>query len=276
MSHDDAFLEAILDAPDDDAPRLLYADWLDEHGNADRAEFIRVQCAAERLPQADPRRRPLMERARVLLRARQREWDRPLLDAAGCRPPSRRWMAWLLDLPRPKRTYPPLYDWTYRRGFIDSIDVAMRAFLDRADAFFRTAPLREVVFESGAAASVDALVAMPHLRRLRRLELSGLEIDDLAARTLARCPHLSGLSALVLYGNNIGEMGAHELAASPHLAGLTVLDLGWNLIGPGGARALAASPHLSRLTVLNLQECGVESAVRAALRARFPAARILF
>src|SRR5688500_16170422 len=44
MATAQAFLDAIVDAPDDDAPRLVYADWLDDHGDADRAEFIRAQC----------------------------------------------------------------------------------------------------------------------------------------------------------------------------------------------------------------------------------------
>lgn len=39
-----AFLAAIKAAPDDDLPRLVAADWLEEHGETDRAEFIRVQC----------------------------------------------------------------------------------------------------------------------------------------------------------------------------------------------------------------------------------------
>ena len=39
----DAFLEAIIAAPGDDTPRLVYADWLEEHGEGERAEFIRVQ-----------------------------------------------------------------------------------------------------------------------------------------------------------------------------------------------------------------------------------------
>jgi uncharacterized protein (TIGR02996 family) len=43
MSHDEAFLQAIIESPDDDAPRLVYADWLDEHGQPVRADFIRVQ-----------------------------------------------------------------------------------------------------------------------------------------------------------------------------------------------------------------------------------------
>lgn len=32
-------LDAILASPEDDAPRLIYADWLDEQGESDRAEF---------------------------------------------------------------------------------------------------------------------------------------------------------------------------------------------------------------------------------------------
>ncbi|HVK11359.1 MAG TPA: TIGR02996 domain-containing protein [Gemmataceae bacterium] len=42
------FLATIRAAPDDDAPRLVYADWLDEHGDGARAEFIRVQCELAR------------------------------------------------------------------------------------------------------------------------------------------------------------------------------------------------------------------------------------
>jgi uncharacterized protein (TIGR02996 family) len=41
---------AILDAPDDDAPRLMYADALEEQGHGAMAEFIRVQCEFERGP----------------------------------------------------------------------------------------------------------------------------------------------------------------------------------------------------------------------------------
>src|SRR4051812_49564005 len=44
MGDDDAFLRAIADAPADDAPRLVYADWLDEHGQSDQAEYLRLTC----------------------------------------------------------------------------------------------------------------------------------------------------------------------------------------------------------------------------------------
>lgn len=49
MTDGDRLLRSILAAPDDDAPRLIYADWLEENGQTDRAEFIRVQCASAML-----------------------------------------------------------------------------------------------------------------------------------------------------------------------------------------------------------------------------------
>jgi uncharacterized protein (TIGR02996 family) len=56
MTHDEAFLRAILDNPDDDTPRLVYADWLEEQGDP-RGEFIRLQCLLARMPYDDPARR---------------------------------------------------------------------------------------------------------------------------------------------------------------------------------------------------------------------------
>ena len=40
----EAFLNAIFDAPKDDLPRLVFADWLDDRGESGWAEKIRVQC----------------------------------------------------------------------------------------------------------------------------------------------------------------------------------------------------------------------------------------
>lgn len=41
----DELLADILANPEDDTPRLIYADWLEDHDQAERAEFIRVQIA---------------------------------------------------------------------------------------------------------------------------------------------------------------------------------------------------------------------------------------
>lgn len=47
MNEPKGFLHAIADNLFDDAPRLIFADWLEEHDDPDRAEFIRVQCELE-------------------------------------------------------------------------------------------------------------------------------------------------------------------------------------------------------------------------------------
>jgi uncharacterized protein (TIGR02996 family) len=55
MQDESAFLEAIAAVPEDDAPRLVYADWLEEQGHAGRAELLRLDCRLSRQPLADPR-----------------------------------------------------------------------------------------------------------------------------------------------------------------------------------------------------------------------------
>src|SRR5262245_58780869 len=49
-----ALLAAILDEPDSDVHRLVYADWLDDAGHVGWAALIRAQCALQRLLLASP------------------------------------------------------------------------------------------------------------------------------------------------------------------------------------------------------------------------------
>src|SRR5690349_17980473 len=74
MSQEDAFLQAIIDSPDDDAPRLLFADWLEERGDVARAEFIRVQIELARLPFDDERVSALQAREFRLLSRHGMTW----------------------------------------------------------------------------------------------------------------------------------------------------------------------------------------------------------
>ena len=48
-----AFIRAIIAAPDDDTVRLAFADWLDDRGETERAEFIRLQCHIASLDPSD-------------------------------------------------------------------------------------------------------------------------------------------------------------------------------------------------------------------------------
>jgi uncharacterized protein (TIGR02996 family) len=117
LTHDDAFVQAICESPDDDTPRLVYADYLDERGDP-RGEFIRVQCELARLPEDDERREDLEAKERELLRRHRREWLRPLRGL--------------------------LSKCEFCRGFVEEGIAAADVFTRRADDIFRAAPLRRV------------------------------------------------------------------------------------------------------------------------------------
>ena len=77
MTHDD-LLQAIIERPDDDAPRLIFADWLEDHGEPERAAFIRVQLDLAKVAEKDERRHGLEEREKELLARHEEEWVRPV------------------------------------------------------------------------------------------------------------------------------------------------------------------------------------------------------
>ncbi len=72
------FWKAICADPDDDVPRLVFADYLDEQGHPERAELIRAQCDLEALPISDPRRIDLEMTSRWLLQEYQHQWNEEL------------------------------------------------------------------------------------------------------------------------------------------------------------------------------------------------------
>src|SRR5215216_3273134 len=54
MTDRDALYRAILAHPDDDTPRLVYADWLQENDRPEEAEFIRLGCRLDATPPDHP------------------------------------------------------------------------------------------------------------------------------------------------------------------------------------------------------------------------------
>lgn len=81
MNTEDAFIEAILSDPSAPAPRLIYADWLEESGDPSsiyRAEYLRIECALDALPARDPQRQKLQARLRNLRATVGDDWWRQL------------------------------------------------------------------------------------------------------------------------------------------------------------------------------------------------------
>src|SRR5215213_5024358 len=86
MSDEAALLRAIREHPDEDTPRLVYADWLQEYGDdEDRAAFIRLECELARLPPADRRRSVLLQRRRTLWEAHKGRWRAAVPHTRGVR-----------------------------------------------------------------------------------------------------------------------------------------------------------------------------------------------
>lgn len=73
--HAQAFLRDIAEHPEDDTPRLIYADWLAEQGEDDRGDLIRVQCALAKMEDDNPRKKELEDKERQLLKGAQNRWE---------------------------------------------------------------------------------------------------------------------------------------------------------------------------------------------------------
>jgi uncharacterized protein (TIGR02996 family) len=261
MTHDEAFLQAIREAPDDDGPRLVYADWLEDHGQAERAEFIRVQCERARRDEEDPRAKALHQRAGELLQAHWEEWVEPLRKATlPLGPQFGEFWLW---------RYSPEGLAKFRRGFVDTLTLGTEEFLTRVGVLARLLPLRGLVLR-GAGQRAEALAAAPYLDCVEMLVFADYFDDPLktdGARALAGSPYLGRLRWLVLARNDIADAGMEALAAAPWLRGLRQLDLDDNGLSDVGVRALAASSYPTRLRGLNLAGNSIGDPGAAALAA---------
>ena len=70
---DDPFIRAVLVDPENEAPRLIYADWLEERGDP-RGEYLRLECYLATLSQDDPQLDPVLIRFRELHRQIDPAW----------------------------------------------------------------------------------------------------------------------------------------------------------------------------------------------------------
>ncbi len=214
MTHEEAFLQDILDDPDDDAPRLIFADWLEEHGELLRAEFIRADCELANLSEGDPRQTEVAMRAHALRQRYEPVWRKTIPEWAA---PLR------LQL---------------HRGFGAGIYTTTSTFLRLGWRALRAYPIQHADL-SGVVAFLNKLTRSRLLASLRSLELADYRIGTEEARQLAACPHLAGLSALRIEGSNsIGPEGARALAESPYLANLAKLTLATNWMRAEGEDAL--------------------------------------
>jgi uncharacterized protein (TIGR02996 family) len=262
MTEEDAFFQAMLEAPDDDAPRLIFTDWLQERGDT-RGDFIRKHNDLSQTGPDEVRRR------------HEENWFGPLLKE--------------------------IHSYDFERGFLKQLTLqgtsGLRLLIKHAETFFGLSlVLRLGLFQSddpGSDATLDAdavraFAQLPHLSRVRALTISGYResgnyssnfIDATGVRILCKSPYLTSLASLNLGGNELKAAGPRAIVDSPNLARLGVLSLsgsagfdwdgsrvsGWSNIGPSGVVILAKSPFATRLTELDISWNDIDDAAVEAL-----------
>jgi uncharacterized protein (TIGR02996 family) len=204
MTDEDAFLKAICDQPDEDMPRLAFADWLDERGgdvNAAWAELIRVQVSLARGAGAD----------REQLAARERDLS-PVVAAA-----------WPTRLGFPDG----LYWQNWSRGFPLAVS-ARGAFVRAARPVFAgRIPLREFSLKGATDAGLLEFVTWPELALVRKLGVwtDAAPVTGRGLRALTGCEHLSNLERLQMQWVVLTDAAVAAFLDSPHMARVISLRL---------------------------------------------------
>ena len=153
---------AVIAAPTDDLPRLVYADWCDENGQPERAEFIRVQCTLAR---------PDGLSAERLAELRIRE--QTLLDIHG--------EAWLAPLrARGEPLFSPRTHGQFHRGFVETVWMPAAEFLANADRLFERCPVRELRVTQVTRREWEWMLHRGLTRRLEAIDLSERMLGDIA------------------------------------------------------------------------------------------------
>jgi uncharacterized protein (TIGR02996 family) len=262
-----AFLAAAKEEPEDDAPRLVLCDWLQEHGDehdAARADFVRLQCQFAREALRSPFVADILRREHILpyqgvlrytlmgayrrLAAQDARLGNLLRRAADLHQQHEaRWLGPVRQRANACQSH---------RGLL-TLDVDGRKFACRlmaAVAASDIGPWLEALHLSGVPREALGRIARcPLLAHLRTLDLSsnpGLGAEGLGV--LVSSPHLSRLARLNASQTGLRGGGAQALARATGLSGLRELVLSGNGLGPADAEALATAPHLGGLTSLVL------------------------
>ena len=239
----EAFLRAIFDAPDDDTPRLVYADFLEEQGELDRATFIRLECEHRRLLALIPGDPDLAGRLVSLVPEKQAAYHRATVGRPGsirpywhcergfARPP------WRLVVPAADLGDPP----------------ALRArVVAETPEWFGATALRGDPARPLGEDEVTVLLDLPFTQQVTDWDLGG-HVQELPAEPATEDAGTFGLIDLI-ERPVVTLKGVEALAAHRGARRIRSLDLTHNQLGNDAVRALARSPHLIRLERLDFRD----------------------
>src|ERR1043165_7811706 len=211
---DTNFLQEIIADPDNDIPRLIYADWLEERGDP-RGEFIRLQCQRASLPEdATQARTRLLAREEEFLSRHRQVWS-------GSWPESiqlgfeRGLVMWatgdvdtLLQIEQSLFAQHPITNLTIAGGNVNKL-LSELTVLDR---------LQSLVLRQSNVAD-EGLKKLAQAKNLRSLNLGDTRVSDAELKNLAS---LDNLEELVLHRTQVTGSGMKDLAGLKKLQALVV------------------------------------------------------
>ena len=220
-THEEGFLQDIVDHPDDPTTRLIYADWLEERDDP-RSELIRLQHVERKKTDVE------CVREQVL----------------GFREETR-WKAYFAS-----RNIPLANIW-FRGGLPYKISMTAPDFLEHASTVFHTAPIQAVHLSNVDHQLLSFVCCNSVTERLRELDLHGCNLGNWGAYTLAHGPHLANLRTLNVASTGMNSDSIRHLTTSPILTAIEHVNLSGMPLGNYYAMsAIVASPW--KLNTLNL------------------------
>lgn len=238
----EALRQAVLAAPRDDGPRLVYADWLTERGDP-RGEFITVQCALARAPSPKLRKR-----------------DKQLLAKFGAR-----WFGWIDELGQ---------DVVIERGFVRQLAIVTEAFCARGAELLDREPVERLQLRHGLReASASPLVQrVPSIELLAPLQTLPAYSDMRHFLLSRRLDHIEELVVEPWFHPNVRPARLPEdLFAGSKLPRVRA----WRVAGPAwlfDSIAQASAPQLERLVLA--PRTALAEVTLSAIRTAHPSARI--
>jgi uncharacterized protein (TIGR02996 family) len=239
MTDREMLLAAICANPDEDTPRLAFADWLQEQGGKDnilRADYIRRAIRLAREELFSP-----------AWKVAEKAWDK--VNAKVQQRLVQHWVAHLKG-----RAVASEFD----RGFVGHITVHSKRFVAEGEKFFAQDPICSLKFVTLASARgtvpVEELFACPHLAHVAKLNLDESQLKDSDLAVISASRHLAKLRSISLRGfQRFNPKGFVKLLQE--LPALSEVQMASSaLFDNRFATALAASPSFKKLTVLNLPE----------------------
>jgi uncharacterized protein (TIGR02996 family) len=242
-----ALLAAIVARPDEQTPRLVYADWLDEFAESltgeervavsAQAEALRLHAglssAIEGVPDTDDGT------------ARTRQLDK------------RHEERWLAGVPKYARTWVRLTG-----GLPTRLEITARLLLKNGKRLRRDVPYTALRLRN-ATGLLEEIVNAGLLVGVHQLDLSFNALGDSELGYLFRSPDAAAVRDLDVAHIRFGDAVADQLASSAPLSHLQRLNVWW--CAPCVGRALATSKTLVHLKRLQIGNSGLDVPALAAL-----------